>query len=250
MRYSGSKRRIARHIIPIITRELDADTTFVDAFGGGMNVISEVDHDRKMAVELNRYVCALWKHIREQTLKGKGTETYLPKRMTRETYEDIRRDYAEGTGRYPMHITGYTATALSYGGAWFNGYARFNPNKNEDHILEAFNGITRQVENFRNLKDTVFVNASYDDVELPEKAVIYCDPPYANTKGYENGAFDHDRFWQWCRDTAKKGYRVYVSEYEAPEDFTCVWQGQRKDGMGTTKKGGRQKTKTEKLFTI
>jgi hypothetical protein len=39
-----------------------------------------------------------------------------------------------------------------------------------------------------------------------------------------------------------------VSEYSAPDDFKCIWSAEKKDGMGTTKFGCKQKTKIEKLF--
>ncbi len=249
MRYSGSKKRIIKYILPIITEHLDNDTTFIDAFGGGMNVVSEIDHNRKIAVELNKYVCALWNTIKQNTAKGMKTCEYIPMEMTQDKYLEIKEDYLNDSKHFPEYITGYTATALSYGGAWFNGYAKYNPKKNEDHILEAFNGITKQVLNFKELDNTEFVNASYDEIKLPEKAVIYCDPPYQNTKGYENKNFDHNKFWQWCRDRHKQGYKIYVSEYNAPDDFKCVWQMVKKDGMGTTKQGNKQKIKIEKLFT-
>ena len=47
---------------------------------------------------------------------------------------------------------------------------------------------------------------------------------------------------------SKAGFKVIVSEYEAPEDFKCIWSLERKDGMGTTNFGDKQKTKVEKLF--
>ena len=39
-----------------------------------------------------------------------------------------------------------------------------------------------------------------------------------------------------------------ISEYDAPYDFVCVWEKKRKDGMGSCKEGGNQKTKIEKVF--
>jgi DNA adenine methylase len=47
---------------------------------------------------------------------------------------------------------------------------------------------------------------------------------------------------------SKAGHYVYVSEYTAPDDFKCIWEKKKKDGMATTKKGKKQNTKTEKLF--
>jgi hypothetical protein len=39
-----------------------------------------------------------------------------------------------------------------------------------------------------------------------------------------------------------------VSEYNAPEDFKCIWSAEKKDGMGTTHFGVKQNVKTERLF--
>lgn len=49
--------------------------------------------------------------------------------------------------------------------------------------------------------------------------VVYCDPPYAGTGGYGR-EFDNEAFWQWCRT---RDFPVYVSEYQAPEDFISIW---------------------------
>ena len=76
--------------------------------------------------------------------------------------------------------------------------------------------------------------------------MIYCDPPYQDTKKYESD-FDHDKFWNWVRKMSKKGHYVYVSEYSAPSDFECIWSMDKADGMGTVKEGQNAKRKTEKL---
>ena len=39
-------------------------------------------------------------------------------------------------------------------------------------------------------KNTVFC-ASYDQIEIPKGAVIYCDPPYQGTAEYSEGGFNH-----------------------------------------------------------
>ena len=246
MRYCGSKRRFMKYLKPILMEHLtDKNTLFVDAFGGGMNVISEIDHKNKMAIELNKYVCELWKHIQYYGTDGGILEAYSS--MTEQEYYSIKQHYLNNDGIYPDWLIGFAGTCCSYGGAWFNGYAHFNPKKNEDHIKEAFNGLRKQVNSFKYFEDTVFVNASYNEVSFPPKSVIYCDPPYESTKSYETD-FNHIEFWGWVRKMAKNGHYVYVSEYTAPDDFKCIWQMKKKDGMGTTKKGQKQNTKIEKLF--
>ena len=57
--------------------------------------------------------------------------------------------------------------------------------------------------------------------ELPKdilsNAVIYCDPPYEDTKQYQVGKdFDYVAFWDWFRNAP---YPVYVSSYKAPDDI-------------------------------
>lgn len=56
--------------------------------------------------------------------------------------------------------------------------------------------------------------------ELLEKAFIYCDPPYENTKQYQFGKeFDYKEFWDWFRNCP---YPVYVSSYQAPKDIEPI----------------------------
>lgn len=238
-----------KDLTPILMEHVDENTLFVDAMMGGANVISEIPHPNKAGFEINRYVHELWKHLRDHGMDG------IPEFVDEETYYDIKNDYINQTHKYPDYLIGYVGNCCSYGGAWFNGYARYNPKKNEDHIREAYRGLKKQVENFKHLKRTCFHNWSYENIQYIWEAVephadvvIYCDPPYANTKKYESD-FDHAKFWAWVRMMSlRKGVYVYVSEYEAPDDFKCVWEKTKKDGMGTTKKGKKQNNKTEKLF--
>ena len=79
------------------------------------------------------------------------------------------------------------------------------------------------------------------DYPYKPNSVIYCDPPYQSTIGYESG-FDHQKFWNWVR-MMSKSHHVYVSEYSAPSDFKCVWRKAVKEQVG---KNINQKV--EKLF--
>ena len=60
--------------------------------------------------------------------------------------------------------------------------------------------------------------------------------------------FDSEQFWNWARQKSKEGYKVYICEYDAPSDFECIWQKDKRDGMGTTITGRRQSVKVEKMF--
>jgi DNA adenine methylase len=62
-----------------------------------------------------------------------------------------------------------------------------------------------------------------------------------NTTGYSDG-LNHDEFWQWCRERVYEGHKVYVSEYQAPDDFIKVWEKPMLNCMNPDKKA------TERLF--
>lgn len=111
----------------------------------------------------------------------------------------------------------------------------------EHYQKEQINNILKQSTK---ISDVVFKCCSYEALDIPANSVIYCDPPYKDTTKYKD-SFDSDAFWQWCRDKAKEGHIVYVSEYNAPEDFKCIWEKQINSNLG-----GKSKTAKEKLFTI
>ena len=67
-------------------------------------------------------------------------------------------------------------------------------------------------------------NISYEDYAYRDGDVVYCDPPYKNTNDY-GIKFDSDAFWEWART---RDYPVYVSEYQAPEDFVSIWRKEKR----------------------
>ena len=254
MRYSGSKAKIARYIIPFIMKELKPGNAYIEPFVGGCNMIDKVDWSWKIGYDINGYVISMW-----SWLKGKAMNPF-PKHVSEEDYYAMKKlaeTDSSDKNKYPAWLIGYVGNACSYGSAWFNGYAHYNERKKEDHILEAWNGLDKQIKNFKSFNKTCFVNKSYEDAlhfaylhstEGGKGAVVYCDPPYQSTKGYKDGDFDHDKFWDLVRYYSKLGVKIFVSEYNAPEDFKCIWSMERKDGMKTTTFGCKQNTKVEKLF--
>lgn len=89
--------------------------------------------------------------------------------------------------------------------------------------LERLQSIEKQ-ENFKSLE---IHQGCYKKVELPEpsECVICCDPPYINSEGYhkqtlKNGktSFNHGEFYDYVESLARRGYKVFISEYEMPKD--------------------------------
>ena len=56
----------------------------------------------------------------------------------------------------------------------------------------------------------------YRALNFERGGIIYCDPPYKNTRQYHTvGTFDFEAFYSWCEHQANP---VFISEYIMPED--------------------------------
>ena len=53
-------------------------------------------------------------------------------------------------------------------------------------------------------------------------------------------------FYKWCRAMKEDGHTVFVSEYNMPSDFKCIWQKEVTNAMNLTS----TKKPIEKLFTL
>jgi len=232
MKYMGSKNRHAKEILPIILKDRKPGQFYVEPFVGGFNIIDKVDGNR-IANDKHYYLIELFRAVQ------KGCE--LPKVVFEETYNDCRVNKSH----YPPFLVGFIGFGCSYSGKWFGGYARGNDsNGNQrNYANESRKNIMNQAKSIQGMD--VF-NCDYDDFNIPPNSIIYCDPPYENTTSYKD-KFNHHKFWSWCRIMKSEGHTIFVSEYDAPEDFICVWE---KKVNNTLVKNTGSKQGTEKLFTL
>jgi DNA adenine methylase len=232
MKYMGSKARLAKHIIPIVTSGI-GDKSYVEPFAGGFNMIDKVDTPgKRYANDINKYVVALF----EALLGGWEPRAYY----TRGDYEGFK------VGRGDLHEIGYVGINCSYSGKWFGGFAGVTKTKGgvRNYQEEAYRNTMSQVAN---LAGVVLSSGSYLDMEIPPESHIYCDPPYFDTTNYGNNSFDHKTFWDWVR-LMSKDHQVFVSEYSAPPDFTCVWSKDVVSSLSANGVSGKSKPSKESLF--
>lgn len=93
----------------------------------------------------------------------------------------------------------------------------------------------------------IYSSKDYQELEIPEGAVIYCDIPYLDSTeesygGYSRHAFEHEKFYAWAR----KQKNIFISEYTMPFDFKPIWA---KEKVSRARVNGAL-IKVEKLFTI
>ena len=224
MVYMGSKNRIAKYLLPFLTKYLTPGRWYVEPFAGGMNMMDKVNHPLRLASDSNNYLIAMWR-----LLLG-GYE--FPQEISKQVYDFWRNKFNkrgfEGNGdTIEEAMIGWIGFIGSFNGRFFDGgYS------NDKKIKEHINNILKQVES---LKDVEFYCANYDSLEIQSNSIIYCDPPYANTKQYSTSkSFNHEEFWIWCRYKTKQGHDVLISEYTAPHDFVPIWEMKLTNSMHQT----------------
>ncbi len=239
MKYMGSKSRIAKYIVPILQSEINKNgiKEYIEPFCGGCNVIDKIKCDKKVANDLNKFLIALFIH-----LKNDGE---LPSEVSRELYNKVKKDYKNNV--YEDWYCGAIGFLASYNGKFFDGgYAKsgYETTKSgvrlRDYFKESSNNILKQIPN---LLDVDFISQDYL-LFAPKNALIYCDPPYKNTTQYNiSKNFDYEKFWAKIREWSKDNI-VLVSELIAPDDFEVVWQQEVSRSLNAS---GKTKA-IEKLF--
>lgn len=157
-------------------------------------------------------------------------------------YIDIKNNKEEYS-KSLVAIAGFCAT---YNAKWFGGYAGIVKTKigtYRNYYDEAIRNIQKQV---CKLQDVEFRIGDYKQYSEVKNTLIYCDIPYEGTTQYGTSiGFDYNEFWEWVR-TMSKNNIVLVSEYNAPNDFKCIYEKQ----LTTTLDKNSRKKDTEKLFIL
>lgn len=224
MKYMGSKNRIAKYILPIMLSERKEGQFWVEPFVGGANMIDKVNGNR-IGADLNKYLIAMWQGLQQDLER--------PLDIPKELYSMARTEYNNGTNiEFTDFMIGWIGWMASFNGRFFDGgYSGETSTRN--YITEQIRNTQKQIQSIRDVK---FVYADYRSLQIPPNSIIYCDIPYKGKKQYATSKdFNHDTFWQWCRYIAELGHTVFVSEYDAPDDFECVWQKEVTNSMHTNK---------------
>ncbi|MGL4523561.1 MAG: DNA adenine methylase [Bacilli bacterium] len=241
MVYLGSKNRISKYLKPIIESYITPDVRhYVEPFVGGANMIDKIETPHgvvKIGCDNHEELIELLKIIQE-------FPEYLPDEIDFETYAKVRANKND----YPKWYVGAVGFGASYGGRYFDGGYGRDSSGGRSISSERFKNMRHQSER---LSNTLFVHKSYDTInyEVMSKTVFYCDPPYRGSKQYSTSKnFDHEAFYDWCRNVAKCGHVVLVSEYNMPEDFTCIWEKEHSVNLDSLRTG--KVKRVERLFTI
>ena len=223
----GGKSRISKQIAEILNSSIDKNKPFVSLFCGSCAIESKVQADVKILNDKHPYLIAMWQALQNGWMP--------PDVVTKEEYYRVKANIDENPA-----LTGFVGFGCSFGGKWWGGYAK--DKRGDDYCGQAKRGLLKDLVG---IQSATFTCLDYHDVEIPDGAVVYCDPPYVNTTGYTVGQFDTNEFWDYMRQLSNR-CDVYISEESAPDDFECIWSKEKVRTLEKSDNVGR--VKVEKLF--
>ena len=237
MKYMGGKSKIAKYILQIILDGRRKEQWYIEPFCGGLGTFDKVTGNR-LACDNNKYLIAMWQGLQQ----NKERPIYI----TKELYSDARTEFNNKTNiKFSDFEIGWIGWMASFNGRFFDGGYSGTVGK-RDYINEQIRNTEKQIPL---IKGAVFESGDYRETSMfyPDNSIIYCDIPYKGTKQYATSkSFDYDSFYNWCRNMKHFGHRVFISEYDAPNDFTCVWEKEVTNSMNST----ITYRPTERLYTI
>lgn len=227
---------MSKYIAPILQQIIDKNhiITYYEPFCGGLNMMDKIICQTRIGNDSHKELIEMWKALQNgwQPPEYISEEDYLQVKNNRENY--------------PPHYVGYVGFHATFGAKYFGGYGR---NFKADgtprcQSREAHKNTMKQIPK---ILDVELRSGDYRDYEIQD-ALIYCDPPYSGATGYSTAAFDYDEFWDWCRKMSNDNI-VIVSEYNAPDDFKCIWSKENLANFDARRgKDNTTKKRIEKLF--
>lgn len=219
MVYMGSKTKYAIDIVKILQNIINTNNiiSYYEPFVGGANIIDKIQCDNKTGSDKNKILIALYQQAQSDFSK-------IPANCTKEEFNrgrDIYRDRLESD--IPDYILGAWAFFHSFAAKGFCGsYAEAG--RGRDVYKERYNNFKKQLPFLKNIN---FIHSEYQDLDILDNSLVYCDPPYEGTTLYGYAwerKFNWKDYWNWVRELSKRCY-VVCSEQKVPDDFKIIWNG-------------------------
>ena len=233
MQYMGGKAKAGKQIAAYMGKWLfhnPGKTTYLDPFCGACHV-AQYTAWMKTCILADRHpdLILLWKALQHLGWRPPVAT------ISRELWEELRK------AEHPSPLRAFAGFGCSFGDRFFEGYAA---NKRKDDFTKA--ALWSLLAIYKKVKKAQFFQSDYRKHKVDSTYVIYCDPPYEGTKCYTGlGKFRSARFWQQARHWVRRGATVFVSEYNAPDDFKCVLEIKQK---GTLHHKENDREFVERLF--
>ena len=228
MKYMWSKNRIAKYLLPIILKDRKPWQWYVEPFVWGANMIDKVDGNR-IGADYNPYLIEALKFIRDNSEKIPKNNKEYTEEMFNKAKESNLENWLDCLAMFQYSFWAIFKWSWSKNKRW------------TDYVKEC---VSNNIKQSKNIQWVKFIHSSYWDLEIPKESIIYCDIPYKWTAKYKwVDEFNYENFYEWCREKKKQWHTIFISEYNMPDDFKCVWQQDIVNNLNNKKA-------TEKLFTL
>ena len=240
MRYMGGKGRIAKKLSEtILNHSPEHSGIYWEPFIGGGAMAARMGNQFEIAKysDIHPDLILMWQALHD------GWEP--PAVVTYEEYQELRYSIE------PSALRGFVGFGGSFGGRWFEGYARGGHSASgapRNHQAESARAVLKDIQGIRANTCTRFTQGDALTIEPGPGDVVYCDPPYAGTKNYsKTDRLDHEEFWNAATRWVEAGAYVFVSEYAAPDGWECIWEQPLRSSVRVG--SADRHIATERLFT-
>ena len=221
MKYLGGKHLIGNYIATFMHNLVNPYMVngYLEPFCGSLGVFKQMikyKYKKYIASDLQPDIIQMWKELQNNKLQLPGT-------FNETKWKELK------VARSPNALKAVAGFGMSFGGKFFSAYIQNHASNSGRNFYNEFKNSLKKIKELIQKPNIKFYNKSYKDWN-PVNMLIYCDPPYKNTAGYETGEFNHDEFWDVMREWSKKNY-VFVSEEHAPKDFKIVWNKKKTENI-------------------
>lgn len=190
--YVGGKSKLLPVLLPLLKPY--SDRVFVDLFGGGFSVGLNVTNRSIIYNDINTDLTGLIRVIKEMPFANFEKkiltliDQYELSKTNQEGYNQLRQDFNKSRDPFRFCLLIFHS---------FNHQIRYNNNlqfntpfgKNRSWYNP---GTQRKLKNFAKIlqtKEAQFISTKFQDVRVPDNAIVYADPPYLVTTGsYNDGS--------------------------------------------------------------
>lgn len=239
IKYLGGKTKYAKTILEVI---LPGNThrDYWEPFVGSAAFLVHVPTTlTRSANDKNPFLVAMHEAVRDGWTP--------PTEITEEQYKHIKQHPSQ----YPMGLVGFVSIGCSFGAKMWGGYARGKNAKGvaRNYAAESVREVAATVDG---LKGVTLYNLDYQELPIPDGALVYCDPPYAGTTDYGDYKASVGDFWRWCDSLIKRNCQVFVSGYRSnkPSAWDVAWSTEVITSVDNSngKTAKWKKTRVECLF--
>lgn len=207
LNYIGGKYKLLNQLIPLFPEKNDV---FVDLFSGGLNIAINVNADKIVAIDTNRYIIEMFEYFRKNKIEEilSDIERIINKYDLSKTNSDgylmLRSDYNQD--KSPLYLFVLTCFSFNHQIRYNNSFefnCPFGKNRSS-YNSNIENNLIRFVSKIQSGNFT-FIPEDFEyiyNLDLTKDDFVYCDPPYLITNGSYN---DGNRgFGDWTIESEKK----------------------------------------------